>query len=146
MRMRGLVLLMLAGIGGCYEYRTYDAASVHAGQTVRVALTPSASTELAASIGPSAALLDGRVVDRSGAGVTLALTQITRSAGSEEFLHDEPLSLPLGNVSAWRVRSLDRPRTALVIGGIVAAVVAGRVFLDQSGVFSARGAVASSTK
>ena len=53
-----------------------------------------------------------------------------------QFLTDEPLTLPLSSV-ALLVRGSDR-RAALAVGGILAAVVAGQIFIDQSSVCSPR--------
>jgi len=131
---------------GCYQYQAYDSARIQPGQVVRVELAPGAGAALASTIGPNATTLDGRVLSLTPADVTVALTQITRSVGPEQFLHDEPVSLPLSSVAAFRVRAVDKPRTALAIGGIIAAVVAGQVFIDQSGIFGGKTTVSGSTK
>jgi hypothetical protein len=113
---------------------------------VHVTLTPAAAAALASTIGPNAASVDGRVLSRAGADVTIAVTQIARTEGPEQFLQNEPLTFSLAGASALGVRSWDKGRTLLAAGGIVAAVVAGQIFIDQSGIFAPKGGVSSSTK
>lgn len=137
---------LIALTTGCYEYQSSDVGRVQPGQIVQVTLTPTGSAALAASIGPSATSLDGRVLARDDNDVTLALVQITRSVGQEQFLHDEPLSFSLSNIESWRVRTFDKSRTALAVGGILAAVIGGRAFIDQSSLFGGRIVGSQSTK
>lgn len=144
--VRAIAALLIWPLAACYQYQSSDVARLQPGQMVRVTLTPSASASLAQSIGARASLLDGRVVARSDRDVTLALTQITRTAGEEQFLRDEPLSMPLGNAESWRVRSVDTPRTLLAVGSVVAVFAAGRVFLDQASLFGGRAAVSQGSK
>jgi len=86
------------------------------------------------------------VITRAGNDVTLAVTQIDRGAQPEQFLKGDPISFSLANVSGVRLRSFDKQRTWLAVGGVVAAIVVGQIFVDQSGIFSTKGAPPSSTK
>jgi hypothetical protein len=131
---------------GCYQYQDSPTDAVRPGQVVHVTLTPAAAAALASAIGPNAASVDGRVLSRAGADVTIAVTQIARTEGPEQFLQNEPLTFSLAGASALGVRSWDKGRTLLAAGGIVAAVVAGQIFIDQSGIFAPKGGVSSSTK
>lgn len=136
---------MLAG-AACYQYTSSGPDGVQPGRIVHVDLTAPGAATLASTIGPNATALNGRVLTRAGDDVTIALTQIDRGLAPEQFLKGEPISLSLGNFSAIRLRSFDKQRTALAVGGIVAAVIAGRVFLDQNGLFSNKGTSSGNTK
>jgi len=113
---------------------------------VHVDLTAPGAATLASAIGPNATALNGRVLTRAGNDVMLAVMQIDRSNGPEQFLKDEPISLSLDNLSAIQLRSFDKQRTALAVGGVVAVLVAGRLFLDQDGLFSNKGTSSGNTK
>jgi hypothetical protein len=76
----------------------------------------------------------------------LAVTQIARAVGPEEFLQSEPLDVPTRGALAVSVRSVDRFRTLLAFGGILAGVVAAQTLSNSPGVFSTRGAPASGSK
>jgi hypothetical protein len=110
-------------------------------------LTPAAAGALASTIGPGATSLDGHVMQRTNADVTLALTQIARGPDEpEQFLRNERLTLRLASGSAFAVRTFDKPRTALAAGAVVALVVAGKVFMSQPAIFGTRSTVSQGTK
>jgi len=136
---------MLAGTG-CYEYRASPVASVKPGQSVHVVLNQDGAAALTSSIGPNAASLDGKILRVSADEVTIAVTQIVRIAGPEEFMKDEPLSFPLAGATSATVRSLDKPRTVLAIGAILTGVVLGNIIANQAGIFTTKSGPSSSTK
>jgi hypothetical protein len=130
----------------CYQYRTSGPDAVQPGQVVHVDLTAPGAAALASSIGPNATALNGRVLTRAGNDVTLAVTQIDRGAAPEQFLKGDPIAFSLMNVSSVQLRSFDKQRTALAIGGIVGAIVIGQIFIDQSGIFATKTAPPVNTK
>jgi hypothetical protein len=136
---------MFAGTA-CYQYRTSGPDAVQPGQIVHVDLTAPGAAMLASTIGPNATALNGRVLTRAGNDVTVAVTQINRSNGPEQFLKDEPISFSLANASGIQLRSFDKQRTVLAIGGVIAAVVVGQIFIDQSGIFANKGVTSGNTK
>ena len=139
------VPVMFAGTA-CYQYRASGSDGVLPGQIVHVDLTAPGAATLAPTIGPNATALNGRVLTRAGNDVTLAVTQIDRSSGPEQFLKGDPISFSLDNALGIQRRSFDKQRTVLAIGGIVAAIVAGQVFIDQSGLFTNKGVSSGNTK
>jgi hypothetical protein len=139
------VPVILAG-AACYQYRTSGRDAVMPGQVVHVDLTAPGAAALAPAIGPNATALNGKVLTRAGNDLTLAVTQIDRGTAPEQFLKGEPISLSFDNVSGIRMRRFDKQRTVLAIGGIIAAVVAGQAFLDQSGLFTSKGVGSTNTK
>jgi hypothetical protein len=147
--MKGLIAAvpMLCVGAACYQYQPAPLSAVQPGQAVRVNLTLDGGAALASAIGPGATALDGRVVRRDDREITLALTQIMRAADQpEEFLQNEPLTLPLTGGATFSVRSLDKGRTVLAAGSIVALIVAGKAFIDQPGIFTTKGTVSQGTK
>lgn len=130
----------------CYQYQTTRSDAVQPGQIVHVDLTAPGAAALAPTIGPNATALNGRVLTRAGDDLTLAVTQIDRSNGPEQFLKGDPVSFSLLNVSTVQRRRFDRQRTVLAVGGVIAAIVVGQIFIDQSGIFGNKGTISGSTK
>jgi hypothetical protein len=130
----------------CYQYRTSGPDAVQPGQIVHVDLTAPGAAALAPTIGPNATALNGKVLTRAGNDVTIAVTQIDRGAAPEQFLKGDPVSFSLASISSVQLRSFDKQRTVLAIGGIIGAIVVGQIFVDQSGIFSTKGGGSTSTK
>jgi hypothetical protein len=140
------VPVMLTGTA-CYEYHSASAADIHPGETVHLVLRSDASSALAATIGPNATTLDGRVVTVDASAVRLAVNQIARSAGPEEFLKNEPIDVPLGGASSITVRSVDRVRTFVALGGVIAAAIAAHAAAtSQPGIVTVKGGPSTGTK
>jgi hypothetical protein len=136
---------MLAGTG-CYEYQSSSVTSVRPGQTVHLVLNRAGAASLASSIGPNAATVDGKIIGNSSDGLHLSVTEITRSVGPEEFMKDEPLTVPVSGADSITVRKLDKPRTVLAIGGILVGVIAGNIIVNQAGVFNTKTGPSGNTK
>jgi len=132
------VPVLVAG-AGCYEYNTTSVERVQPGETVHVVLSPSGSTALASAIGPNATTLDGRILRQDPSELTLAVTQIERSVGPEEFMRDEAIAVPTQHAASITVRRLDRPRTFLT-------VFLAHVATQQAGVVTVKGGPPTGTK
>ena len=148
MAISALTLMLVSGLSGaaCYSYHTADATVVRPSETVHVVLSPEAAVALKSSIGPNASTLDGRVLDVESDRLRLAVTQIERSIGPEEFLQGEQLELPFAGASLITIRRLDRPRTILAIGGIIASAIAAASFSNQPAIAVVRGGPGASTR
>ena len=138
-RRRAAAVLLSAGAvavaDGCYHYGPVAAGRDAVGGAVRVALVDAptrtaASDEVARQVGPQAALLDGRLMERSDSGLTLRVETVTRRNGGEEPWREGALVLvPTGAVQGVQTRRLDRTRTVLVVAGaVVGAVLLGAAF------------------
>jgi hypothetical protein len=114
--------------------------------TVHLVLSAEAATALASTIGPNATAIDGRVMSIDTRTMRLAATQIARAVGPEEFLRDEPIDVPAWGALSISTRSVDRLRTVLAIGGIIAGAIAAHRLTDQPGIVSTRGAPVMGTK
>ena len=143
-----VLTLAVSGMSGtaCYEYRSAEVAAVRPAEVVHVVLSPEAAVALKPSIGPNASTLDARVLGVEADRLRLAVTQIARSAGPEEFLEGEPLELPLVGASAFSVRRFDRARTVLAIGGIIVSAITAASFSNQPTIAVVRGGPSGSTR
>jgi hypothetical protein len=142
------LLLAVAVVSGtaCYEYQAADASAVRATEVVHVVLSPEAAVALKADIGANASTLDGRVVWVDSDRVRLAVRQIGRSIGPEEFLSGEELDLPLAGASSISVRRFDRARSLLAAGGIIASALAAGSFANQPAITTIRGGTGATTR
>jgi hypothetical protein len=141
-----LSVAALAVSAGCYQYHDAPVTTIRPDETVHVVLGSDASTSLAASIGPNATSIDGRVLAVDSNRMRLAVTQIARAIGTEEFLQNEPIDVPTRGAVVVRVRSVDRFRTVLAVGGLLAGVFAARTLTTSPGVVSTTGAPAGGSK
>jgi hypothetical protein len=131
---------------GCYQYHDASPTAVRPDETVHVVLSSDASSSLAGTIGPNATSIDGRVMAVDSNSMRLAVTQIARALGPEEFLQSEPIDVPTRGALIVSVRSVDRVRTFLAFGGILAGVVVAHTLSNSPGIFSTRGAPAGGSK
>jgi hypothetical protein len=139
------VPVLVAGTG-CYEYQQSPSTALRPGQSVHVELTSSGTSSLVPTIGPNAQGIDGRVITSDATRLSLAATQIVRTVGPEEFLRNEPISIPFNGLGAVTVRQLDKPRTVLVTALILGGVILAQVVANQAGIFNNKNGPSQSTK
>ena len=123
-----------------------SATAVRPNETVHVVLSSDASSSLAGTIGPNATSIDGRVMSIDSSRIRLAVTQIARVLGPEEFLQYEPIDVPTRGALTISVRSVDRVRTVLAFGTLLAGVFAARMWSTSPGLVSTTGAPAGTSK
>lgn len=144
--MRILALVLMLPAFGCYEYNSTAIGSIRPNETVHLELSPSGSASLASMIGPNATMLDGRVLAIDSNRLRLAVTQIARRVGPEQYLKDEPIDVPRASTTTVSVRSVDRPRTLLAIGGLAIGVLVARILTNDPTVAVSRSGPTSGTK
>jgi len=138
-------IAVLAAVG-CYQYHEASPTAVRPDETVHIILSGDASSSLAGTIGPNATSIDGRVMAVDSIRMRLAVTQIARAIGPEEFLKDEPIDVPTHGALAVSVRSVDRFRSLLAFGGLLAGIFAARTLTSSPGIVSTTGAPSGSSK
>lgn len=139
-------MVLVAASSACYQYHEASPTALRPDETVHVILSSDASSSLASAIGPNATSIDGRVMAIDSNHMRLAATQIARAFGPEEFLQNEPIDVPTHGALAVSVRSVDRIRTFLALGGLVAGVFAARTLSTSPGVVSTTGAPAGTSR
>jgi len=146
---RSLALMLAVSVlteTACYGYDAAELSAVRPAQTVHMTLSPEAAVALKPAIGPNAATLDGRVLAVEPDHVRIALTQIVRTTGPEEFLQYEPIDVPLAGTSIVSVRKFDRLRTFLAVGGIIGSAIAAAMVAEQPTIATVRGGPGVSTR
>jgi hypothetical protein len=124
--------------GACFAYRPADPSGLRSGEAVHVELTPSGAEEITHQLGPRVASLDARVVGPRDSALVLAVRQLTRSRGMEEFWTGDSVSVPVRALSSVSVRRFDRNRTWLAVGASLVGIVVMRQAIIESGIFGGR--------
>lgn len=131
-----VALVVLAS--GCFAYRPADPTGLRTGEAVRVELTSSGAQELTQQVGPRVESMNGRVLGPRDSTLVLAVSQLTRSRGMEEFWTGDSVAVPVRGVSSLLVRRFDRNRTLLAVtGGAIGLFVMRRV-IEEAGIFGSR--------
>jgi hypothetical protein len=138
--------LVAAAAAGCYAYHSIPPQALKPDDNVHMVLSSAASSGLASTIGPNATALDGRVLSVDQDRVRIALTQIARAVGPEEFLKDEPVEVPLSGALEVTVRSLDRFRTAITVGGLMSSAFLAHTLTTSPGIGTNKGGPATGSK
>ena len=140
-------MLLVATSPACYEYRDASPTVVRPDETVHVVLSGEAATSLAGTIGPNATSIDGRVLAVDSTRMRLAVTQIARAVGPEQFLESEPIDVPTHGALVVSIRSMDRSRTALLaFTGILAGFIAAHTLSSSPAIVSTTGAPAGTSR
>jgi hypothetical protein len=124
--VRRLIVLVLALWWplACHSYTPVAASTLAADSAVRVRLTDQGSLDLASTVGPRAAALDGRVSAASDSALELRVLAVTRMNGVTEGWKGEPVRLTRGAVARVERERVSAMRSGLLAGGLLAALAA----------------------
>src|SRR5689334_11014577 len=126
-------LLRLAPLGaalcGCFRYAPIETQSAPEGSSVRARITPTAAQRIAPLLGTGESrVLTGALVTRNNGGLILEVpTAASTGMGSSLQTLYQRVSLAPGEVTELDIRTLDRTKTAIVVGGLAAAVGAAAI-------------------
>lgn len=134
--IRSAPVLLLAMTVACYSYRPASVPEPPAGQGVRLMLSDSGTTALAALLGPSTAAVAGVVVTSSPDAYLISVRETRTRSGRDADWAGEQVSIPRSLVSGLEGRYFSRRRTVLAATGLVAALFVARdAFAGAGGVF-----------
>lgn len=115
----------LAGAAGCYGYMAPSRGASLGGREAQLQLSDSGAVVLAATIGPSAEALVGRVVLDTGATIVLALDLVRQRGGNEVEWRGERVAVSRTLITEIGTRQFSPSRSAFfgsVVGvGLIAA-------------------------
>ena len=120
------LLLAATPAAGCRSYAPVApgaGTSGTAGRVVRVRLTPDGGTALAPTIGPRGTALEGTLVAADDSSVTMDVRAVTRESGDDERWPGERLRVARRSVAGVDVVRTSVKRSALLAGGVVAALL-----------------------
>lgn len=122
-------VLLLALTGGCFNYRPASVAELEPGMTVRAYLSQEQAAELNALIGHRDRQVVGKVVGADPDRLLIEIRGATVNDGLSGRQLNQRIAVPRSGLMEVEERSLNGWKTALVTGGITAAV-AGLVALQ----------------
>lgn len=115
--------LLLPFLGGCFAYVPVDVGQIQPEDDVRARLSASLAGELDPMLLRDARVLEGRVIETGGA-LIIEVPVVSDLRGSRvEALHQR-VRVPITEITEAELRSLDRTRTGLFVGGGLAVTLA----------------------
>ena len=110
---------------GCYRYAPVETGAVPEGANVRARVTAAAAERIAPLLGlGEMRVLTGSLVDRNNGALILEVpTAASTGMGSSMQTLYQRVALAPGEVTELETRTLDRTRTAVVVGGLAAAAI-----------------------
>lgn len=123
LRLRAAILLLPWAATACRSYAPIDVGAAPADAPVRVALTDRGSADLAATLGARTRVVHGRVAEQGDSALVLRVSAVRREGGDEEAWRGEAVRVPLSAVARLEQERVSRSRSALLAGGVLAALV-----------------------
>jgi hypothetical protein len=126
--LRSLRIIPLGvALGACYSYAPVERpATIPQGTSIRARVTPTASQRISPLLGvEQARIVDGPLVARTGDAmvVEVATTTPVGLGTAVQTLHQR-VALAPSDVTEVETRTLDRARTAMVVGALAAGAIA----------------------
>ena len=122
MRVRHLAPLLCV-VCACYESVPVELGRVQPGTKLRVSLTDAGSDSLARYLGPGVESVDGKLIQTSDTGVSLAVSQVAMKSGQDQFWKGETVVIPRYSLATVQERRIAKTRSFL-LGGIFVAALA----------------------
>lgn len=120
--LRCAALVLLVSSAGCFNYYPSSVAELTPGQTVRAYVSREQASELNALIGLQGRELVGKVVTRNGDGLLLEVPAVAAHQGPAGRMLNQRVAVPASALLEIEERRLNGWKTALVAGGITAAI------------------------
>jgi len=121
---RTLGLSLTAFATGCYTFAPVTPASVPVGGQVRVGLTAAGAAALAPTLGTGITGVEGAVVRQAGDTLVVRPTTLEAAGGVDVVWTGSDVAIPAGWTTGVERRRVSTVRTALLVGGGVAAAAA----------------------
>jgi hypothetical protein len=146
-RLAAVSCLGAATLQGCYASVATPPSGPTPNGDVEVRLTPEGAGTLVSSLGPRAATLEGRLIDRTDTTLTMVVSRVARTTGTQEDWPSDRVTVPVGAVRSVIVRRLSVGRSvAFAAVGAAALFLVGRSLKGIEGSGSVRGGPSSQGK
>jgi hypothetical protein len=120
----GLCAAALSLQMGCYTYQPLQTSVPATGQRIAVILNDRGRATLGDRLGSAIDKVDGLLVEGGGENVTLEVYRTRDLRGSAATWTGERVQLPKDGITGYQGREFSRRRTILLVGSVVAVVVA----------------------
>lgn len=120
----GLCAATLSLQMGCYTYQPLQTGVPATGSRIAVVLNDRGRAMLGDRLGSAIDKVDGLLVEGDGANVTLEVYRTRDLRGNAATWTGERVQLPRDGITGYQGRQFSRRRTLLLVGSVVAVVVA----------------------
>ena len=121
MRTRSLAPILCI-LCACYESVPTELGRIQPGLKLRVSLTDVGADSLARYLGPGVETINGRLIDATPTGVSLAVTQVSMRSGEEQFWKGETVVIPRSSLGTVQSRRVNKLKSFLIAGASVVAL------------------------
>lgn len=134
--LRGVALGLAVWLAsGCATYTAVRPGSIEPGQEVRITLDPAAAPQITEFIGTAPGpVLVGTVTGREAEGLMVSVASLVREEGLRSEVFRQRVRIPESAMVGLELRTIDRARTAVLVGLGVAAAVAAVVLIHSGSV------------
>ncbi|MEA3244745.1 MAG: hypothetical protein U9Q74_01185 [Gemmatimonadota bacterium] len=109
---------------GCYETLPVEQGVAPVAERVQFTLNDQGRLALAGKLGPAVDKVEGSVLQVGSDAYDLSVSGIVQIGGNRSLWNGERVSVQRDYVSGFAVKHLSRTRTALLVGGITAGMLA----------------------
>jgi hypothetical protein len=134
MRTRYFVPILCV-LCGCYESVPVEINRVQPGTKVRVTLTDAGADSLARYLGPGVQTVDGKLINTDESKLALGVSSIAMKSGQDQYWKGETVAIPRYALATVQERRVNKPKS-LLLGGVLVAALAS---LRLSGVVGGNG-------
>jgi hypothetical protein len=138
MRPRYIVPILCV-LCGCYESVPIELNRVQPGTKIRVTLTDAGADSLARYLGPGVETVDGKLISTTDSNVALGVTSVAMKSGQDQFWKGETVSIPRYALSTVQERKVNKPKSLILGGALIAALASLRLSGVVGGNGSGRG-------
>lgn len=129
----GTLIAASVATTGCLHYEALPLRDVTPGTLVRLQLTGPGATGLITQLGAGVRTVDGRLVTVTDRGYLVAVSSVMRDETRVTWA-DEQVLVPTDAIVAVQHRVLDKGRTAVVVGAVLAgAIITGKLAKGAGG-------------
>jgi hypothetical protein len=117
------VPLMVSTTAGCFTAKPVVGEPLPAGTEVLVKVTDAGRVNLAAQLGPSVDVIEGRLISRDASAITLAASSVSLLQGGHQVWSGERISIEADQVALLSKKQFSKGRTAVVTAAVLGVVI-----------------------
>jgi hypothetical protein len=118
--------LCAAGVllqAGCYSYLPVQTALPATGTRMAVVINDRGRVAIGDRVGSAVELVEGLLVATDSSAVTIEVYRTTDMRGRDASWTGESVRIPKDAISGYRERVLSKRKTAVLVGGLIGAIV-----------------------
>ena len=131
MRIAVARVLLSFLLAACYRYEPTTAALPSTGDDVRLTFSADATERLAPVLGPRTSSLTGHIFADDGSAFMLGVDRTFKDDGVAVVWSGDRVTIPRSGIAQVERRVLDRNRTLLATGGVVAGAIVSVFILSK---------------